>query len=179
MEKNKFSLFVPALFLSLLLAVVPGCKRDTEVKQLKETSPCTQCENNLTFTCTAFITGLEKCDENNILKFDSVAYFTGNEALKAYAKDKKNDSKLEAPAGFYIRNESVDSLNFVISNNCEIVMQTLSHDAEGNYKFNEKITWERFNKLFRTEGLNFFKHKPFRLSIVNSEIVSIKEIYIP
>jgi hypothetical protein len=179
MNKNRFTFYSAFLSLIVFILVSPGCRQNVKIKQAQADSICVQCSKDVSFECTAFISGIDKCEEENLLKFDSIAYFTGDAALKAYSEDKKNDKKIEPPAGFYIRNKFIDTLSFVISDNCNIVMQTLSHGSDGNYKFNEKINSGQFTKLFTKEGINFFKQKPFKLSIVNSEIVSIKEIYIP
>lgn len=179
MIKKRLTFCSALLSLIVFISILPGCRQNTKTKQAQTDSICVQCAKNVSFECTAFISGLEKCEEENILKFDSIAYFTGDAALKAYSEDKKNDKKLEPPAGFYIRNNSIDTLGFVISDNCNIVMQTLSHGSDGNYKFNEQIDCGRFIKLFNAAEMNFFKQKPFKLRIENSEIVSIKEIYIP
>ena len=179
MNKNRLTFYSALLSLIVFVSILPGCRQNAKSKQVQADSICVQCSKDVSFECTAFISGIEKCEEENIIKFDSIAYFTGDAALKAYSEDKKNDKKLEPPAGFYIRNKSIDTLGFVISDNCNIVMQTLSHGSDGNYKFNEQIDRGRFIKLFNTADMSFFKQKPFKLSIVNSEIVSIREIYIP
>ncbi|MCU7503022.1 MAG: hypothetical protein HF314_08110 [Ignavibacteria bacterium] len=117
----------------------------------------------------------------NYVLIDTVEWFSGDDALRAYSEDKKVKVKNlpDPPQGFYIRNPEKDSLKVKISANPVIIMQTLSYDNSGNFKFNEAISLQKFLSIFSRKDYAQFRQKPFSFEIKNGEIISIKEKYIP
>jgi len=58
-------------------------------------------------------------------------------------------------------------------------MQTLSYNQNGNYNFNEKIQISKLISLLNNKEYQRFKFKLYDFHILNNEIVSIKEVYLP
>ncbi|MGE5681298.1 MAG: hypothetical protein ACM34K_10515, partial [Bacillota bacterium] len=102
------------------------------------------------FNCTGFIEAVSSGMSANYVLIDTVEYFSGDDALKAYSEDKKKKitNLPDSPQGSYIRNPKTDSLKIRISAKPLIIMQTLSYDTSGNFKFNEAISLQKFLSLF-------------------------------
>lgn len=133
------------------------------------------------FNCTGYILGVDRRNGNDFLILDTVQWFNGVESKKAFREDNKQKGLkiIRFTDAYYIRNLKIDSLNLKVSNKAEIIMQTLSHDSTGNYKFNEKIEAQMFLELLSQKGSDRFRNKIYDLKISASEIVSVKERYIP
>ncbi|MGE5352919.1 MAG: hypothetical protein ACM3S2_20975 [Ignavibacteriales bacterium] len=133
------------------------------------------------FNCTGYIKAVSSGTSANYVLIDTVEFFSGDEALKAYSEDKKKriTALPDPPQGYYIRNPRKDSLKIKISAKPEIIMQTLSYDTSGNFNFNEAISLQKFLSIFSRKDYAEFRQKPFALKIMNGEIISVKEKYIP
>ena len=117
----------------------------------------------------------------DFLKIDTVEWFSGEAAVKAFNKDKKEgiNKTSELPDNYYIRNLKIDSLKFSVSDTAEVMMQTYSYNQTGNYNFNQKIPVSKFITLLSDKNFERFKFKLYKFHILNNEIVSIKEKYLP
>ena len=93
--------------------------------------------------------------------------------------DIKQKNKIELPNSYYIINENIELTEMTITDSVDITMQTLSHDNYGNFKFNEKISFLTFMKIYNSEGYERYRLIPFRITHIRDEIISIDEIYIP
>ena len=133
------------------------------------------------FTCTAYIEDYLNKSGMNYLVIDTVQWFSGDTALKAFNEDKKtnNVNETDISNGYYIRNQKRDSLEFKVSNDATIIMQTFSYDNDGNFNFNEKVKLSDFLKLYTEKEYNRFKQIPFIIQVTNNEITDIQEQYIP
>lgn len=98
-----------------------------------------------------YITAFHENGGKTSLDIDYIQWFTGEEAKKAEFEDGKSPCKeLQecAPNGFYILNTNDKIRNYDVSPNVEITMQTFSHAEDGNFNYNQKITFDEFKKLF-------------------------------
>ena len=67
----------------------------------------------------------------------------------------------------------------IISDSVDITMQTLNYDDYGNFNFNEKIDSDNFEQIYLNPEYERYKHIPFKITLVDNQITSITEIYIP
>jgi hypothetical protein len=86
---------------------------------------------------------------------------------------------IELPNGFCFTNEIVELDKFEIADSVLIIMQTFSHDVDGNFKFNQKIELAELIKLFNKSNENGIPFSPFRIKLENKIITLLTEIYIP
>ena len=171
--------FFSIIFISLSL-ILTGCNKNTENRQNNNKNiPPKITEVNL--NCKGYIDKVFNKNESNYLSIDTVEWFNGKAAVKAFNMDKKAGKNLVSRItnGYYIRNSKIDSLKFKISDTAKVVMQTLSYNKMGNYNFNEKIQISKFLKLLNNKEYRRFKFKLYKFLIVNSEITLIEEIYLP
>ena len=177
-NKKVIATSASTIILITFLIILNACGKNNNKEQiLKEESPSPK----LNINCTGYIKGIFNEGKTNYLIIDTVELFTGDDAIRAFNKDKR-DSKnkiTEITNGYYIRNIKTDSLKFRVSDSANVVMQTLSYNQSGNYNFNEKIGISKFISLLKNEEHQRFKFKLYRFQIINDEAVSITEIYLP
>jgi hypothetical protein len=127
------------------------------------------------------IVKFSRSDKGDLLSVDTVEYFTGSKARTEFLADKKlkKISDTEVPTLYYIRNSTKDTLSLLLSENSAVVLQTLSFDSTGNFKFNEKSDPADFISKLKFLDCALLKSKLFFFTILNAKIISIKEIYIP
>ncbi|HEX2869000.1 MAG TPA: hypothetical protein VHO03_18310 [Ignavibacteriales bacterium] len=194
LNKNLASILFAAAALSAAL-ICSGCSENKPSSQKQtdsfhspaQNSPAQNSSANSSvhtlpdFTCTGYIKAVSSGMSANYILIDTVEWFSGDDALKAYSEDKKKKiaNLPDPPQGFYIRNPKIDSLKIKISANPDIIMQTLSYDDSGNFKFNEAIGLQKFLSIFSRNNYAQFRHKPFSFKIMNGEIITVKEKYIP
>ncbi len=157
-----------------------GCVKNNETNQkVKKEVPTSLSKSEVNFT--GYIKGVIKEGSENYLIIDTVEWFSGEDAIQSFNKDKKEGKNKidEITNGYYIRNVKIDSLKFRMSDTAKVTMQTLSYNQSGNYNFNEKIDISKFISLLNNEEYQRFKQKLYKFQILNNEIVSIKEIYLP
>lgn len=85
-----------------------------------------------------------------------------------------------------IINQNPQLRTFTISNNVEIIMQTLSHTPDGYFNNNQNISFDYFKQKFNdTTQYNDYPHNfsnymkaiPYRITIENNIITKIEEQY--
>jgi len=85
-----------------------------------------------------------------------------------------------------IINQNPQLRTFTISNNVEIIMQTLSHTSDGGFNNNQSISFDYFKQKFNdTTQYNNYPHNysnymkaiPYRITIENNIITKIEEQY--
>lgn len=169
----------PKLLLSHVLIISLLTLTSCQYRQSETLQEKNKVELKKNFTCTAYINEFHKDINSVFLSIDSIEYFIGEDAIKAFTEDQKKNIIIDKPTGYYIRNFVVDSINLKISENCLLTMQTLSNDENGNYRFNQLVDLQKWQELVLSKRFDIFKLKPFKLKIANSEIIAITEIYIP
>ncbi|MGE5401837.1 MAG: hypothetical protein ACM3S2_15665 [Ignavibacteriales bacterium] len=176
------------LFATVILSaafICSGCSENKQSDQKQTDSLHSSAQPSVNtlpnFNCTGYIKAVSTGMDANYVLIDTVEWFSGDDALKAYSEDKKKKitNLPDPPQGYYIRNPKKDSLKIKISAKPEIIMQTLSYDTSGNFKFNEAISLQKFLSIFSWKDYAQFRQKPFSFEIMNGEIISVKEKYIP
>lgn len=104
----------------------------------------------------------------NYLDIDYIQWLNSEECLS---------KKIDAPSGFCILNQETKIRTFEISKNVEIRMQTFSHTTDGNYNWNEKISYEQFKTIFSSAQSQ--KNVPYNIKFENNTITKITEQYVP
>ncbi|MGE5432895.1 MAG: hypothetical protein ACM3QX_17565 [Syntrophomonadaceae bacterium] len=184
LNNNFASILFAAAILSAAL-ICSGCSENKQSDQKQTDSLHSSAQpfvNTLpNFNCTGYIKAVSSGMSANYVLIDTVEWFSGDDALKAYSEDKKKmiTNLPDPPQGYYIRNPKTDSLKLKFSAKPEIIMQTLSYDKAGNFKFNEAISLQKFLSIFSRKDYAQFRQKPFSFEIMNGEIISVKEKYIP
>lgn len=109
---------------------------------------------------------------------DIIEWLQGEEAGYAYKKDHP-ESTAPLPNGYYIRNRVVRWDTLAIADTAQFVMQTYSHDGDGDFRHNERIDFDRIARLFSKTKQAQYRRIPFWIVISEGRIVSIAEQYIP
>lgn len=123
-------------------------------------------ENIFTKTGTRFVT------------IDIIEWFQGERAVNAYRNDHPK-SAAPLPDGYYIRNRVVRWDTLAIADTAQFVMQTYSHDSDGNFRSNEKVDFDQITRLFSETKQQQYKHIPFWIVISQGRILTITEQYVP
>lgn len=106
---------------------------------------------------------------------DKIEWFSGEEARIAMRHDGAcPDEECYPPNDYYIRNSSLDQAEYRVSPEVEVLMQTWSHDADGNYNWNQPIL---FTDL--VSKLGFYSQLPFHITLRGDSVIKIVEQYIP
>lgn len=82
-----------------------------------------------------------------------------------------------APNGYRIDNPSMEVITSPTEQNPTITMQTYSHAQDGNFNYNQSITFSELFNAFNSGSL--IKNVPYWLEIQNGKVVKITEQYIP
>lgn len=86
---------------------------------------------------------------------------------------------IETPEGFYISVKSKKHEDFTFGDKPQVTMQTLSHNQSGNYIFNEEIDLQKFIRLLSDKNAARYKRIPFKFTLIENVIMSVKEQYLP
>ncbi len=157
-----------------------GCNRNKEQHKRPNTNT-TQNSSITNINCLGYIETSFTKNGSSHITIDTVQWLEGESAQKAIKEDnelnKVSDPGL--PGGYYIRNSTIDSITVKISDSAKVIMQTLTHNSEGNYNFNQEITIHKFLTLLNQKDFERFRHKLYKFEIVNNVITEIQEKYIP
>ena len=156
------------LVLLSLLAFIISCT-DTEKKELpklKKASP--------EIEIVAFINDVIKKEGKILIVVDVIDYSKSDNSAN---QNKAN--RIDLPNGYSIINEKIEFTRKAISDAVIITMQTLNYDDYGNFKFNEKIDFDKFEQIYLNSEYDRYKHIPFKVTLIDNRITSITEIYIP
>jgi hypothetical protein len=161
-------------------------------------------ENSSAEKLLGYIKSVYNENQNFYLDFDYVEWLTGREAIRAGIEDDKqldeidktrllekleeigdydwkniveNFRKYIPPSDFYIYNQSDEIKTFEISKDVKILMQTLSHRPDGNYKSNEEIDLVKFIEIL--DFFFYYKETPFHIKLSNGLVTEIIEQYVP
>lgn len=130
-----------------------------------------------TFYCS--IKSIEIKSDYYDVKLDRIDFLFSDAAQKAMVEDGLL-GKDEWPLNdYYLRNKEIIIENFKFDNSVQIIMQTYSHDDEGEFNWNQTISIADFLKVFdRTDGVNYINH-PFNIITNGNKILVITERFIP
>lgn len=91
--------------------------------------------------------------------------------VASYANDNSR------PNGFRIDNPSTDLTTLPLEQNPIVIVQTFSHAADGNFNFNQTISFSDFLSKYQSDST--LKNIPYWLDLENGTITKITEQYIP
>lgn len=163
--KNKI---ITLLAMALL---INACNNKEEVKNPKPKPEAPL--PTVSFVKHAFILSVD-----SVITFDTIEFFTGKDAGKAYLTDNASADTDDIPS-FYISNPEKDINSFSLSDSVVIRMQTFSNDEEGNFRFDEAVSLKTLRQIFSDSRYKHFRNVPFRITIKDSRITEIIEQYIP
>jgi hypothetical protein len=159
------------MILSILFSILLlSCKNHDENEQQFDPD-----KNPFISEIEAFILETESSDLESYILVDSIQYFTGKQAVDAYFKDK---GEKPDEATFYIRNEKVDSLKYLVSDTVSIELKTLDY-SKGESFPDKTENFNNFMNFYNSLNKSYITHIPFRLRTVENKVVLIEEIYIP
>lgn len=116
----------------------------------------------------------ETTNSQNFIITDTIQYFSGEEAIKAYRVDTGKDIEEKT---FYIRNKTADSIKFAVSDSLNVFAQTFDY-ANGE-ELTDDSHFEKFKTFISSDIKTYISTLPFKITIVNNNVVVIEEIYIP
>ena len=184
MKINMLRAFPKFIFASLIVLSLLsfGCKNETKrtyTRQQEQKS--IEHKNDISGERFGYIKQIDLKDGNYFASIVFLEYRIKSEDGKAKSTAKFADSLevLELPDGYYFCLKGKSPETILIDTSAEIIMQTLSHDPSGTYKFNEIVKIKRLHELYSTKKAERFAQIPFRFSIKQNTIQSITEKYIP
>ena len=120
---------------------------------------------------------------NNVYKSINSTYVAIDfiEYKKISEKDLANETTqtIDLPNGFSYINVKKEIEDFPFRKNVKIIMQTFSHNKEGNFNFNQIITLNELTDYFQKPEHERVMFSPFKITLVDSKVSSLREIYIP
>lgn len=178
---SPFYKFVVTLTLILPL-IFFGCKKETKPDQLtKPESKSTVPVKDISGEYFGFLKNVLLKEGSYVASIVFVEHQLKHNGNEQNSNIKFADSLevLELPNEYFISVKGKNSEQFVIDTSANVVMQTASRNASGNYKFNENITCNKLNMLYGSNEGKRFSQIPFRFKISHNIIQSIEEKYIP
>ncbi len=179
----KEEVFVEAVYepnKALCLALMCGCEDYITVKNIKLKTEKT----------IGYIKEIFQKDNQEYLRFEPAEWLTSLDGTCTYEEDKNKFPGLpECNYNGFLIVKSNEKKELGLSENTEVFMQTLNHDAQGNYVWDEKILLEKLEQIIenpQTDHEKIYKNLPFWLEIedpsTNSGQATIKKIteqYLP
>lgn len=116
----------------------------------------------------------ESTNSQNFIYADTIQYFSGEDAAIAYRID--TGKELEEKT-FYIRNNTADSIKFAVSDSLNLITKTF--DFTNDNTLRDVSLFKKFETFISSDIRTYISTLPFKLTIVDNEVVVIEEIYIP
>ncbi len=86
---------------------------------------------------------------------------------------------IELPNGFCYSNNEILLKSYPFRKNVKIVMQTFSYTKDGNFNFNQIVALNELVDYFQKPEHERILLSPFRITLIDHQISSLTEIYIP
>lgn len=173
---SKIIYIILALVLLGAIGVSVYALRGTKVT---ETAELPVVEKPVTEKQIGYIKSVYTKGNKEYLDIDYIQWLTGEEGIDAAIEDEECTRREDClPNGFYIRNQNPKIRTFEISSNVEVRMQTLSWAPDGNFNFNESISYERFKDVF-SRNVRSLQELLYNITIQNSVITKIVQQYVP
>lgn len=121
-------------------------------------------------------------DDYQDISIDLIEWLDGDEAAEARREDGLCSGSLDEcwpPNGFYIRNPDDSLLTVEVPADTTVLMQTLSHNPDGSYNSDEVISFDRFLRILSDEEDAHLRSVPFRITLADHVVTSIREQYVP
>jgi hypothetical protein len=129
-----------------------------------------------------YIRGLWEQHGQRAMAFDQIEWLTGEEAANAMREDGLcggSDADCQPPNGFYARDLEDKLVAYSLTESVSITMQTLSHEPDGSFKADEAIDLARFRQLPCQDATAHLHAVPYWITLVDGDVTSIKEQYVP
>lgn len=159
-----------------------GCKKETEPADThQQEQKSIENKNDISGERFGYLKQIVFKDGNYFASIVFLEYRIKSEDGKAKSLLQFADSLeiLELPDGYFFCLKGKSPETILIDTSAEIVLQTLSHDPSGSYKFNEIVDRKRLHELYASKKAERFAQIPFRFSIKQNTVQSITEKYIP
>lgn len=179
----KEEVFIEAVYepgKAMCLALMCSCEDFITVKSIK-----LKTERTL-----GYIKEIILKDSQQYLLFEPAEWLTSLDGSCAFEEDRKNFPDLPAcnPNGFLVVKSNTEK-ELTLSGNVEVFMQTLNHDSQGNYVWDEKVSLEKFEQIIenpQTDHERIYQNLPFWFEIEDpstglgqATIKKITEQYLP
>jgi hypothetical protein len=125
---------------------------------------------------TVFIKNLIFENDNVFIAADSIQFYTGEDAEKAYKED--TGTEIEEST-FYMRNKTVDDLKYKLADNVKILVKTFDYFSQDSKLEGKQAELKMFSNLFENDTEKYYSRLPFKITLKNNEVQKIEEIYIP
>ena len=172
----KEEVFVEAVYepnKALCLALMCGCEDFITVKSI----------NLKTERTLGYIKEVFEKDSRKYLRFEPAEWLTSLDGTCAYEEDKNRFPGLPECNynGFLIVKSRMEK-ELAFSENVGSFMQTLNHDSQGNYVWDERISLEKLEQIIEnpvSDHEKIYQNLPFWFEIESNEIKKITEQYLP
>ena len=158
------------LFISILAIIISFSCTDKDDSLEKSTTI------KLNGTKTVFIKNIIFDNDKVFMAADSIQFFTGEDAEKAYKED--TGTEIEEST-FYMRNKTVDDLKYKVADNVKILVKTFDYFSQDSKLEGKHAELKMFGKLFESDTEKYYSRLPFRITFKDNEVQKIEEIYIP
>jgi hypothetical protein len=125
---------------------------------------------------TVFINKIILEDENSFALVDTIQFFSGEEAVKAYRDD--NNSEIDE-ATFYMRNLEVENIKYELIDDLKILVKTFDYQKQDIPDKEIQGKLKMFSMLFKNDTEDYYTRLPFKLYFTDGIVSKIEEIYIP
>ncbi len=114
--------------------------------------------------------------EPGYLTVDELTWFNGQAAVLAMREDGvcPLEEDCYPPNNYYIRNASPDIIRYRVAPQVEVLMQTWSHNEDGNYYWNQSVPY-----VDLVNRLDLYSKIPFHITLKENSVIKIVEQYIP
>lgn len=129
-----------------------------------------------------YIDDLYEQDGSLYISFDQIEWFDGTDAGRAMREDGlcgDSEPDCEPPNPFYIRNRDEMLVPYQVSEQIVIIMQTLSHQTDGNFTWDERIDLDRFQQAYNSESTSHLNSVPYWITVDSGVVKTISEQYVP
>lgn len=159
------------LFFAVIILLFACTEKKIEDRQIDNTASPDTTE----YLFYGFILSIDDAGDYISISADTIQFYLGEEAKKQFESDRDT----EFNDMFYIRNQTEDSLKFILANDVKIITQTFTYDEYGNFEFNKEMTIDDFLSFINSDTSGMLNYIPFELLVKNNRVIKIKEIYIP
>ncbi len=157
------------ILLLIIVALFQSCK--DEIPQKNESiAPKIQLNENF-----YYINKIDEKEGKVIVTVDFIEYSKTTDLDSTILPS----SVIELPNGFSYSNKEVKIVEVELKSSSKIIMQTFSYSKEGNFNFNQAVTFDEFVQEYNTTELKPFKFSPYKIALNKRNIIALTEIYIP
>lgn len=147
-----------------------------------KTSAVGTAELKLPDTVTVYLNAVKLGSDGAVLTADPILWYQGDEAAAIFA-EREPDAGIDGPPdGYYIVNETEESVTYPVSTDAEVVLQIYDRTGKPEdieIRANETVTLQKFSKLFQNTDLLDLSQFPYHLTLKDGKAVRIVQQYVP